>query len=296
MGWGKTGKPGGRRPVRPKDEWNRAAALCAGQLPLVWLAWWFTMEAGGDDYGYGGGAYLGILCVPLVLPLLGLAHATLQITPAGALAARRPGILRGPRWVWHLAGSVLIGAGWSVLVRVLSGWPVGDTLPWFAGAGVLPVLVLDRLRGRSWRGRTVWLGSAGASLVLLAVCGATADALVDDYEPPRLSAARVAGDWHGTHGSQLRLSPGGEARLTRLPAQGGDDEEGDLSLCDGSGTWTFERGYELMDTDRDGVLLRIDGACGGQTYWTIGGTEQDPELFVRFGDPDGGDLRILTRS
>ncbi|MCX5037187.1 hypothetical protein OHA99_21355 [Streptomyces coelicoflavus] len=295
MGWGKTGNPGDRRTVRPNDEWNRAAALCAGQLPLVWLAWWLALEAGGDDYGYPGGAYLGICCVPVVLPLLGLVHATLQITPAAALAGLRPGALPGPEWAWHLGVSVLIGAGWSVLGRLLWGWPLGDTLPWFAGAGVLPVLVLDRLRGRPWRGRRVWLGSAVASFVLFVGCGIPAAALTDTYEPPRLSAGQLTGDWHGAHGSLLRLNPDGRAELTRLPARRGADEEGDFSVCDGTGTWTLERENEFMDTDRDGVLLRPNGECGGETYWTVGGTEQDPELFVVLGDPDSGDLRILTR-
>ncbi|CAL9486692.1 hypothetical protein [Streptomyces sp. enrichment culture] len=294
MGWGKTGKPGGRRPVRPNDGWNRAAALCAGQLPLVWLAWWFVLQAGTDDYGYGG-AYLGICCVPVLLPLAGLVHATLQITPAAVLAGLRPAALRGPEWAWHLAFSVLIGAGWSVLGRVLWGWPLGDTLPWFAGAGILPVLALDRLRGRPWRGRRVWLGSAVGGFVLFVGCGIPAAALADRYEPPRLSAGQLAGDWHGAHGSVLRLSPTGRAELTRLPTRGGEDEEGDFSLCDGTATWTLERDNEFLDTDRDGVLLRPAGACGGETYWTVGGTERDPELFVLFGDPDAGDLRILTR-
>ncbi|MEU2967799.1 hypothetical protein ABZ687_22900 [Streptomyces ardesiacus] len=292
---GRAGRPGGRRPAGTDDAGNRAIALCAGQAPLVWLAWWFTMEAGGDDYGYGGGGYLGICCVPLLVPFAGLLHAAVQIAPAAFLARLRPGGAPGPGWAWHLAASVLIGAGWSVLGRVLWGWPAGDTLPWFAGAGVLPVLVLHALRGRPWSAGGVWLRSAGAGLVLFVVLGVTAASLAGDYEPPRLSAAQLTGNWLGAHGSSLRLSPGGRAELTRLPAHGGVDEEGDFALCDGTGTWTCEQGGDFPDTDRDGVLVRPGGGCGQETYWTVGGTEQDPELFVLFGDPDAGDLRILTR-
>ncbi|CAL9547653.1 hypothetical protein ACFUTY_26955 [Streptomyces sp. NPDC057362] len=296
MGWGKTGNSGGRPlPSRPNDDWNRAVALCAAQVPLVWLTWWFAMEAGRDDYDYGGGGYLGICCVPLLLPFVGLFHAAVQIAPAAFLARLRPRVSPGPEWAWHLAGSVLIGAGWSVLGQVLRGWPVGDTLPWCAGIGVLPVLVLHSLRGRPWSGGGFWLRSAGASLVLLAVCGALAASLAGDYEPPRLSAAQLAGEWRGEDGGVLRLAPGGGARLTRVPAHNDVDEEGDYSLCDGTGTWTLQRDSALQDTDRDGVLLRLDGECGQETYWTIGGTERDPELFVRFGAPDGGEVRILTR-
>ncbi|WP_217171382.1 hypothetical protein [Streptomyces sp. AC512_CC834] len=300
MGRGRTGEPGGRRrPNRPDDDWNRAIALCAGQAPLVWLAWWFTTQAGRDDYGYGydygGGGYLGICCVPLILPFVGLLHAAVQIAPAAALARLRPRTAPGPEWAWHLAGSVLIGAGWSVLGLVLWGWQAGDTLPWFAGVGVLPVLVLHSLRRRPWGGCGVWLGSAGASLVLCVVCGVPAASLADDYEPPELSAGQLAGDWRGADGGVLRLAPGGRAELTRVPAHGGVDEDVDFTLCDGTGTWTREKDAQWRDTHRDGILVRLDGGCGQETYWTIGGTEEEPELFVRFGDPGSGELRILTR-
>ncbi|MFE0848451.1 hypothetical protein ACFW4Q_32295 [Streptomyces rochei] len=95
MGRGKTENSSGRRRLTwSNDEWNRAAALCTGQLPLVWLAWWFVMEAGDDDYDQGGGAFLGIVCVMLILPLLGLLHATAQIMPAATLARLRPRAVR----------------------------------------------------------------------------------------------------------------------------------------------------------------------------------------------------------
>ncbi|MFF4472859.1 hypothetical protein ACFYZ3_25240 [Streptomyces sp. NPDC001599] len=292
MGRERVGEPGGRqRPARQNDDWNRAIALCAGQAPLVWLAWWFAREAGRDDYDYGGGGYLGILCVPLLLPFVGLLHAAVQIAPAAALARLRPRTSPGPEWAWHLAGSVLMGAGWSLLGRVLWGWPVGDTLPWFAGVGVLPVLVLRSLRGRPWGGCGVWLGSAGASVVLLVVCGVSAASLADGYEPPALSDAQLAGEWRGDHGAVLRLAPGGRAGLTRVPAEPHFGTDGDYTTCSGTGAWT--RG---VNGDREGVLVRLGGECGEQTLWTIGGTEREPELFVRFGDPDAGDLMILTRS
>lgn len=111
----------------------------------------------------------------------------------------------------------------------------------------------------------------------------------------RLRGRRLTGNRRGAHGSSLRLSPGGRAGPTRLPAHGGVDEEGDFALCDGTGTWTCEQSGDFPDTDRDGVLVRPGGGCGQETYGTVGGTEQDPELFVLFGDPDAGDLRILTR-
>jgi hypothetical protein len=296
MGRGRTEDPSGRRRLTwSNDEWNRAAALCAGQLPLVWLAWWFAIEAGRDDYDRGGGAFLGVFCVMLVLPLLGLLHATVQIMPAATLARLRPRAARGPEWAWHLGVSALIGAGWSALGYALRGWPVTDTLPWFAGVGALPVLVLARLRGRPWGSWGVWLRSAGASCVLFVVGGVSAASLAGHYQPPELSDGQLVGDWRGADGGVLRLAPDGQAELIRVPAHNDVDEDGDFSLCDGTGTWTRDGGSDFRDTDRDGVLVRLDGECGQETYWTIGGTEAKPELFVLFGDPDAGELRIMTR-
>lgn len=52
----------------------------------------------------------------------------------------------------------------------------------------------------------------------------------------------------------------------------------------------------MDDTGRDGVLLRLDGDCGEDTHWSVSGTEDAPELFVLFGDPDAGELWILERA
>ncbi|MFF8096234.1 hypothetical protein [Streptomyces sp. NPDC016675] len=253
------------------------------------------MEAGRDDYDRAGGAFLGLVCVLLILPLLGLLHATVQIMPAATLARLRPRAVRGPEWAWHLGGSVLIGAWWSALGYALWGWPVTDTLPWFAGVGALPVLVLARLRGRPWGSGGVWLRSAGASFVLFVVCGVSVAPLAGHYEPPELSDGQLVGDWRDADGGVLWLAPDGQAELTRVPAHNDVDEDGDFSLCDGTGTWTRQGGSDFRDTDRDGVLVRLDGECGQETYWTISGTELKPELFVLFGDPDAGELRIVTR-
>ncbi|CAM5284380.1 hypothetical protein STENM327S_02659 [Streptomyces tendae] len=112
----------------------------------------------------------------------------------------------------------------------------------------------------------------------------------DDYEPPRLSAGQLAGDYRGDHGAVLRLAPGGRAELTRVPAQPDFEADQDYTRCGGTGaTWTRDR-YG----DREAVLVRLDGDCGEATHWRIGGSEQAPELFALFGDPDAGDLLILA--
>ncbi|WP_077798080.1 hypothetical protein [Streptomyces sp. JHA26] len=290
MGWGtRPGAAGRGRPTWSNDEWNAASALCAAQLPLVWLAWWFVVESGHDDHGRGGG-FLGIVCVPLILPFLGVLHSSAQIMPAATLARLLPRRLRGPEWAWHTVASVLVGAGWAGLGHMVWDWSLRDTLPWCAGAGILPVLCLALLRERAWRGWSIWFRSAAAGLVLFAVGGLGAAALADEYEPPRLSDERLAGDWRGDDGAVLRLAPGGRAELTRVPAQPDFGTHRDYTRCSGTGTWT-----RALSGDREGVLVRLDGGCGEETYWGIGGSGRKPELFALFGDPDAGELVLLGR-
>ncbi|MFD7057835.1 hypothetical protein [Streptomyces sp. NPDC059906] len=271
------------------DEWNVAAALCATQLPLVWLAWWLFVGAGQDDYGRGGGAF-GVLCLPLILPLLGVVHSSAQIMPAATLSRLLPR-RSGPQWARHVVASVLVGAGWAVLGHMVWGWSPRDTLPWFAGAGILPVLFLAPLRRRAWGGWSVWSRAAGACFVLSVVGGLAVAALADEYEPPALSDGQLAGEWRGDHGAELRLAPGGRAGLTRVPARAGFEADGDSTTCSGTGTWT--RG---TNGGREGVVVRLDDDCGEETFWTVSGSERSPELFALFGDPEAGDLLILTRN
>ncbi|MFC8802024.1 hypothetical protein ACFT9J_01065 [Streptomyces anthocyanicus] len=290
MGWGTEPEAAEGRPLPwSNDEWNVAAALCATQLPLMWLAWWFFVGAGQDDHGRGGGAF-GVLCLPLVLPLLGVVHSSAQIMPAATLARLLP-CRSGPEWARHVVASVLVGAGWAVLGHLVWGWSPRDTAPWFAGAGILPVLFLAPLRRRAWGGWSVWLRSAGACFVLSVAGGLAVAALADEYEPPALSDGQLAGEWRGDHGAVLRLAPGGRAGLTRVPSRPDFGTYRDYTRCSGTGTWTRN-----LSGDREGVVVRLDGDCGEETSWTIGGSERSPELFALFGDPDAGDLLFLTRN
>ncbi|MEU3896211.1 hypothetical protein [Streptomyces sp. NPDC045251] len=290
MGWGKRpGVVGRGRPTWPNDEWNAAAALCAAQLPLVWLVWWFLMEAGHDDHGRGGGLF-GVVCAPLLLPLLGAVHSSAQIMPAVALARLLPRSLRGPEWAWRMVTSALVGAGWAGLGHLVWDWSLPDTLPWLVGAGILPVLCLAPVLGQAWGGWTVWLRMAGACFVLFIVAGLGVAALADEYEPPALSDGQLVGNWRGDHGAVLRLAPDGRAELSGVPAQPDFGTYGDHTRCSGTGTWARD-----LNGDREGVVVRLDGGCGEETHWTISGSGQEPELFALFGDPDAGELVLLER-
>ncbi|WP_328440097.1 hypothetical protein OHA71_29065 [Streptomyces sp. NBC_00444] len=319
MGWGKIRR--GLRRARlswTNDDRTVAVGVCAAQLPAAWLLSLFGGTA-EDDYGVGtGGLALGLMCAllfaPLVLPILGLLQTVTQITPAALLAHPSARRFRGPGWAWHLLYVVLLGAGWAFLPVIFWGWSFTATALVLAALGVLPVLGVAYARrraqgtGRTWGALGVWWrGSLGCfGLCGLALVGGSlvaASGLIEEYEPPKLSAAQLAGVWRGDNGAALKLLPGGRAHVTDLPAEAEFDMESaeDIEVCDGMGTWWLDtegrddRWGGQGPEERDGVVVRLDGGCGEQTYWTIGGTAHEPELFVLFGDPDAGDLRILKR-
>lgn len=287
---------------------NTAAAIAAAQLPAAWLLWWVVQVTGNDDYGIGYGGTFLLFClllfVPLILPVLGLLHAVAHLGPAGALARLAANRLPGPRWVWDLLCAATVGAVWAGLATVLWGWPFIRTAAVLAALGVLPVLghayarARTRAKGRAWGVWGVWLRSALLSavlfmLVIVVAVPATVMGLIEEYEPPKLSAGQLAGVWRGADGAVLRLHTGGRAEAGKLPVESasGDWDADPVDVCEGSGSWS-----PGSKDGRDAVVVRLDGGCGRETYWTIGGTERDPELFVLFGDPDAADVRILKRS
>jgi hypothetical protein len=294
---------------------NEAAAVCAAQLPAIGLIWWIGNLL-GDDYAYAGAfGFLSLLVLacllvvaPLILPVLGLAHAMAQIVPAEALARLVVRRARGPLWAWHLLCAAGLGVVWAGLAGLLWDWPFTVTAPLLAALGVLPVLGLGWLRRRTRGFWGVWLPSLFASvgLFLLVFLGgvlATTTGIVEEYEPPALSAEQLTGVWRGEEGAVLSLGTGGRAELTGLPTESGSADrtaERPFAVCDGTGTWLLDdKGahdpYGDGPDRRAGVVVRLDGGCGHETYWRIGGSEAAPELFVPFGDPDASAVRILTR-
>ncbi|MEU1041900.1 hypothetical protein ACFYP4_15580 [Streptomyces sp. NPDC005551] len=317
MGWGQTAHVSARTGTGgPSVEVTAAAAVCAAQLPAAGIITWVA-SYGGDDHG-GGIVGFGALCMVVLAPplflVVGWLHAYALTMPAAGLARRVLRRLGGPEWARHLALVAVLGALWAIPFAVLGRAAYLYAAVLVAVSGVLPVLGVAYVRRRArtpWRAlrtRGVWWRAAGASFGLLVVAlagGIAADVmgLVDAYEPPVLSARELTGVWRDGHGAELRLHPLGGAELTRLPAQPDAKDFGreDLTTCDGTGSWLLDRDgrHDFFPGDgpeaRDGVLVRVRGGCGTETFWTIGGTQAEPELFVLFGDPDAGDLRILKR-
>ncbi|WP_328554923.1 hypothetical protein [Streptomyces sp. NBC_00358] len=314
------------RPVRSRWTWtgvevNLAAAICAAQFAVAFTVRWVgTFDDDDHGAGLGGGfAAVGLLCLlvfgPPLLAVLGLLHAVTFTMPAATLARLVTRRAPGPEGAWHLGFVLVLGTFWAALAVVLLGLaPTGVPALLIAVSGVPPALGAARTRwrervsGRPPAGRRIWLRSAiagfgGCLMVIVAGTVALATGVIQEYEPPKLGAEQLTGVWHGDHGAVLRLRADGRAELTALPAQPefGDVATKEFTRCDGTGKWFLDTsgrydpyadGHALER--RDGVVVRV-GDCGHDTYWTIGGTAAHPELFVLFGDPDSGDLRILKQ-
>ncbi|WP_416971475.1 hypothetical protein [Streptomyces sp. 4F14] len=291
-----------------------AAATAAAQIPAAFVVW-LARSSGQDDYGISPPA-LGWTCVllfaPLWVPFTGLLQAALVTRPAGTLAA----LLRGggrPAGVYYLGATALVSALWAAPAALALDVPFLSAAAALTVLGFLPMLAVLVLRRRShpWSTGGVWWRSVPASValfgvVLTGVFAADTAGLVPQYEPPRLSADRLTGVWRGADGAELTLRPGGRAEANALPAQtqeGVEDWSADkvYDLCDATGTWFLDtegrhdRFAGEGSEERDGAVVRLEG-CGADTYWVIGGTADSPELFVLFGDPDAGDLRILRHA
>ncbi|GCB48341.1 hypothetical protein SNL152K_5665 [Streptomyces sp. NL15-2K] len=193
------------------------------------------------------------------------------------------------------------------------GWPFLTAGPVLVALGVLPVLAVGYARvrarntGRMWGTWSIWwrAGVASVALFVLTLAGGlvAVTGLIEEYEAPELSAAQLAGVWRGDDGAVLRLRPDGRAELTRMPVEAGFEASEDFAVCQGTGRWSLDEESEYHA--RDGVVVRLESGsgsgsgsgtgsgCGNETAWTVAGTARFPELFVIFGDPDAGELRIL---
>lgn len=304
MGWEKRrGEAGSAGSAGSAGDLHSAAAVSAMLLPVAGIMLWIH-SFGQDDYGVGYGGAFGAVCLivfaPLLLPVLGMVQAVTLVLPSVALARLAHRRLGGPTWLWHLLAPVVPAAVWGGLAALLWHWPPTATALVLAGLGVLPTLGVGYLRRRSWGPWGVWwragLGAAGLCVLIFAAgVLASVTGLIGEYEPPKLTASQLAGEWHGDAGAVLRLDAEGRATATRLPTETTAhviDEE--FVRCGGPGAWKTDRAQH--PGDRDGILVRLKGNCGGETRWSIGGTEDAPELFVIFGDLDAGDLWILKRT
>lgn len=309
--WGETRRTWGDVDMRA------AGAASAAQIPVAGLVS-FIVTLGQDDHGVGGGPDSGLACAilfaPLLLPVLGMVHSAVLTLPAIWLGRRaRAACGRGPEWAWSVGCLVPVGVAWAGFFAAL-GAPFAGLAWWITVSGVVPALNVAYCRRREERLgrplRKVWILAGLVSLALNAtVFGAavvaTETGLIEEYEPPHLTPAQVAGAWRDDDGElRFRLSENGRAELP--------------SCADATGTWTLRVEDELrerpglevdtgkapdadadINADLDADDRRLtdgdDDRCEDAQIWTVGGTEDDPELFVNLGGMDDPDIEALHR-
>ncbi|MCF2127322.1 hypothetical protein L1I79_12870 [Strepomyces sp. STD 3.1] len=291
--------------------WLTGAVTLAAEGALALVVYFLAGLRDEHYFAAGLPAYVGYLLVTVVTvvmlglaALIGSAAAVLPVVRLSRWSARRTGRPETVRrslaacGVFATVAAVcsgvptgLLGGGWTVLPLVLVA----------AFLGLVPAVLCARavtvMRGTGRR-----FGLAG----VVSVCGVTLPAvvlvgglvaygtgLIQLYEPPRLTAAKLVGTWTDDQGGTLVLRADGTAvaddlgARTAEPANDGDAPE----QCGGSGSWTRREspsGTPQLD-------LRVSGCMEG-IDWHSGGTEEKPVLFYWIGDPDSLDRYTLQRS
>ncbi|MET9590777.1 hypothetical protein ABZY45_07380 [Streptomyces sp. NPDC006516] len=297
------GKRNGRSgAVRPDG--TVAMVVCASQLGALLIGTTVIQLGRTDEYGRPAGSALGLLFVVVLAPplllVLGVAHTVLVTMPADLLAGAAARRAPGGQGEWQAVSALVLGVLYAIPVAA-AGAPYLHAAGWIAGSAVLPLLGVallrraERRRGRPPGRGAVWLASlaAGLLLVVLSVvaCALTlATGLVGDYTAPQLGEGQMHGVWRSEEDglTEIRLAGDGRAELTGVPYESGFEE----MSCDGGSSWTYRPG----DGSAGGAveLAPVDPACPAMS-WTVGGTEKRPELYVLFGAPDAGDVRVLVK-
>ncbi|AVV44185.1 hypothetical protein C6376_24835 [Streptomyces sp. P3] len=239
-----------------------------------------------DDHGIGfaGGALAWAPRVLFLVVLAGYLHWLLFTLPAMALARL---LAAAPRAALRAAlGAAAVTAAHTAWAVSVWDVPVGWTVAWIAGTGLLPVTAAwyEHRRSLGWGAMAARIGAATAVALLLAVVGGF---LLEwtrwhAYEPPRLERGRYVGDWIGGGGAyRLRLGENGVAEGDNMPLV--DENTGPWDSCSGTGTWTFapqpEAGRPAHGGARDRITLTIPD-CGALRDWQVAGTADQPQLFV----------------
>ncbi|MEU9301691.1 hypothetical protein [Streptomyces sp. NPDC048269] len=286
-------------PVATGPGWWQSApgaeAVAAGQL-AVGLGLWIVLPSWTDDYGQGGWGFgavlmLPFLCVIALAVLLGLAfvHAMVFTRPALALADRYGRGVAAAAWLLALSAACALFP-WACGVPYFAAWAG------IAGFGAAPLLVAHRAIGKGRRPGSV-VGVTGLVTAVLVYAAMAAGillvehGLVKGYEPPRLERAEYVGEWRGADGGVVRLKEGGGAVVEGVPAHG---VRKGITYCTAAGTWS-PRTANPDRGRRAGVDLVVRDCDDWHPTWEVGGSAAHPELFQLYGDPDDGDMWLLSR-
>ncbi|MFE7332564.1 hypothetical protein ACFU8W_48555 [Streptomyces sp. NPDC057565] len=300
--------------VRVRDRFGSAFTASVSVLffeavigSIVFYVWMETQEVPALGYnlfnifflfvmgliGVAAGAVGAVLLsVAVVMPLVAVA-GWLGRTVSGRdvwwwipLLAAAGGTLPG------LVSASMVPAGFPE--NVSSG-----LIGWFMGAAALgvPALVVRRLvlpdrprvSGIAMFGWVALYGTLGV-VVTGALAGVALYAGIG-YEPPRLTAERLAGTWSDGNGGRITFTADGKVTADGVKTFGFDDDRHDAGQpCTGAGTWVHHPGDGSWSQN---VGVSVDACDGSLGPWEVFGTPEHPKLYVLVGDPDAWDLYIL---
>ncbi|MGW1869805.1 hypothetical protein ACWCPS_30135 [Streptomyces mauvecolor] len=243
----------------------------------------------------GGNYALGILALP-VFAVVGVVLAAVVsaflVLPAiwlsDALGRRFGG---RTAWWWVPLTTAAVTLATVVLMVPADRAEWARAIEWRLLVAVL--LTAPALIGRSRRRRLfvpvlLWgmLAVAGTGTVGALALGT---GLLQEYRPPTLTPAALAGTWSDGKGGSLTLTPDG-----RAAASGVDEDTGfgdGVKKCAGQGTWTLKPGTNAWD---QAVEVNV-GDCSWEA-WNVGGTKARVTLYHYIGDPDSWDLYELRKA
>ncbi|MFF8810096.1 hypothetical protein [Streptomyces omiyaensis] len=311
----------GRRHAREEGRYDGVLAAATAVLlveaaiaAIGFFVWAETVETPARAYS-AAGLLVMVLAAPLLLPLaaaaLGASAAVLVVPVAAAAAWLGRRCSGREAWWWVPVVAAAVGAAavpaglrWDAGAgAVLAGWMAVTAALGTPALVVRRMLLPDRppLSTRTVLGR-VALGGTLAVVTAWAVAGAALHAGIG-YEPPGLSAERVAGTWADGRGGTLVLAADGTATAEGIQTFGGEGEGGGVGdavtdagthggpatgTCRATGAWTYVPG---TDPWAQRVLVLVEGCV--LAPWSVGGSPEHPTLLVHVGDPDTGEVYVL---
>ncbi|MET9859575.1 hypothetical protein ABZY93_09655 [Streptomyces smyrnaeus] len=288
--------------------WLTGAVALSAEGALALVVYFLAGLRDEHYFAFGISAYVGYLLAAVVTVvmlgltgLIGSAAAVLPVVQLSRWSARRTGRAETMRWYLAACGAfaaaaavcagvptALLGGGWTVLPLVLVA----------AFLGLVPAVLCARavtvLRGTGARfgltGVVFVCGLTLSAVVLVGGLAAYGTGLIQEYQPPRLTAAKLVGTWADEQGGTLTLRADGTAVAhdlevhTAKAAYGGEAPE----QCSGSGSWA----RDASPSGTPQLDLSVSGCLEG-VGWQFGGTEEQPSLYYWIGDPDSLDRYTL---
>ncbi|MFG2994231.1 MgtC/SapB family protein [Streptomyces sp. NPDC048257] len=231
---------------------------------------------------------------PLVAVIAFLLSLVL-VLPAVALSDL-VGRLLGGRAAWFLA-PLMVAALLAPLVFGVAAYNDAQTRPtlvfWVSATASLSLGALIALpRREGLTGRVARWGTAVvAGTGLLGALGLTVG-LLPAYEPPAIGPQTMPGTWVDRTSGTLVFTPDGRVTASGVGLHRPGDRPGDPSQrCSGSGTWSYEPGRDVRSQE---VRVQVPG-CHWPA-WGVGGTDREPRIHQKVGDPGSGMLYRLRKA